>query len=122
MKELPNLEQKYAELFDTIKLLQEENQLLKEALKYSSMIELSQNKIKDIPSDTNNKNTNTNDMFEDTPNTKSKKEHDSPIKELIEKYEKQIKFRNIVIAKQNEEFKEKLKNSKNYDEKTDKKK
>ena len=72
MKELPNLEQKYAELFDTIKLLQEENQLLKEALKYSSMIELSQNKIKDIPSDTNNNNINTNNMFEEIPKSKSK--------------------------------------------------
>ena len=29
MKELPNLEQKYTDLFDTFKLLQEENNLLK---------------------------------------------------------------------------------------------
>ena len=29
MKELPNLEQKYTDLFDTVKLLQEENNLLK---------------------------------------------------------------------------------------------
>ena len=49
MKELPNLEQKYTDLFDTVKLLQEENNLLKEASKYSSMMELSQSKIKEIP-------------------------------------------------------------------------
>ena len=47
MKELPNLEQKYTDLFDTVKLLQEENNLLKEASKYSSMIEFSQSKIKE---------------------------------------------------------------------------
>ena len=29
IKELPNLEQKYTDLFDTFKLLQEENNLLK---------------------------------------------------------------------------------------------
>ena len=73
MKELPNLEQKYTDLFDTVKLLQEENHLLKEASKYSSMIELSQSKIKEIPSDTNINNTNTNDnIFDETPKTKSK--------------------------------------------------
>ena len=71
MKELPNLEQKYTDLFDTVKLLQEENHLLKEASKYSSMIELSQSKIKEIPSDTNINNTNTNDIFDETPKTKS---------------------------------------------------
>ena len=70
MKELPNLEQKYTDLFDTVKLLQEENHLLKEASKYSSMIELSQSKIKDIPSDTNVNNTNTNDFIDETPKTK----------------------------------------------------
>ena len=32
MKELPNLEQKYTDLFDTVKLLQEENHLLKQLL------------------------------------------------------------------------------------------
>ena len=73
MKELPNLEQKYTDLFDTVKLLQEENHLLKEASKYSSMIELSQSKIKEIPSDTNVNNTNTNDIFEETPKIKSQK-------------------------------------------------
>ena len=71
MKELPNLEQKYTDLFDTVKLLKEENHLLKEASKYSSMIELSQSKIKEIPSDTNINNTNTNDIFDETPKTKS---------------------------------------------------
>ena len=70
MKELPNLEQKYTDLFDTVKLLQEENHLLKEASKYSSMIELSQSKIKEIPSDTNN-NKNTKYIFDKTPKTKS---------------------------------------------------
>ena len=60
MKDLQNLEQKSTDLFDTVKLLQEENHLLKEASKYSSMIELSQSKIKDIPSDKNNNNTNNN--------------------------------------------------------------
>ena len=70
MKELPNLEQKYTDLFDTVKLLQEENNLLKEASKYSSMIEFSQSKIKDVPSETNINNTNTN-FFEDTPKTKT---------------------------------------------------
>ena len=46
--------------------------MLKEASKYSSMIELSQSKIKEIPSDTNNNNTNTN-IFEETPKVKSPK-------------------------------------------------
>ena len=57
MKELPNLEQKYTDLFETVKLLQEENHLLKEASKYSSLIELSQNKINDIQNDNNIDNT-----------------------------------------------------------------
>ena len=70
-KELPNLDQKYNDLFDMVKVLQDENHFLKEASKYSSMIELSQSKIKEIPSDTNINNTNTNDLFEETPKTKS---------------------------------------------------
>ena len=53
MKDLPTLEQKYEDLFDTIKLLQEENKLLKEARDYSSIIELSQNKLKNMENDEN---------------------------------------------------------------------
>ena len=64
MKELPNLEQKYTDLFETVKLLQEENHLLKEASKYSSLIELSQNKINDIQNDNN---------IDNIDNTKNKK-------------------------------------------------
>ena len=66
MKELPNLEQKYTDLFETVKLLQEENHLLKEASKYSSLIELSQNKINDIQNDNNI------DNIDSTKNKKTK--------------------------------------------------
>ena len=42
-----------------------------------------------------------------------KKEYENAIKDLIDKYEKQIKFMKTVLAKQSEEFEEKLKNSRN---------
>ena len=67
MKELPNLEQKYTDLFETVKLLQEENHLLKEASKYSSLIELSEGRIKDMSGGSNIKNLNS------TPNEKKTK-------------------------------------------------
>ena len=41
---------------------------------------------------------------------KLKNDYEKAIKELIEKYEKQIKFMKTVLAKQSEEFEEKLKN------------
>jgi len=41
-----------------------------------------------------------------------KKEYESAIKDLVEKYEKQITFMKTVLAKQSEEFEEKLKNIK----------
>ena len=44
-----------------------------------------------------------------------KKEYENAIKDLIDKYEKQIKFMKAVLAKQSEEFEEKLKNNKDLD-------
>ena len=41
-----------------------------------------------------------------------KKEYESSIKEIVEKYEKQIKFMKMVLVKQKEEYEEKLKNKK----------
>ena len=49
-----------------------------------------------------------------------KKEYESAIKEIIEKYEKQIKFMKMVSEKQIEEYKEKLKNSGNPEDKNEK--
>ena len=115
-----NLEKGDEKLLNELKQSREKEQKLSKELSeiqknYNEMKE-SNEKMKELAKETN---TMIKTAIESRENLK--KEYESAIKELIEKYEKQIKFMNMVVAKQKEEFKEKLKNSKNYDEKTDKK-
>ena len=115
-----NLEKGDEKLLNELKQSREKEQKLSKELSeiqknYNEMKE-SNEKMKELAKETN---AMIKTAIESRENLK--KEYESAIKELIEKYEKQIKFMNMVVAKQKEEFKEKLKNTKNYDEKTEKK-
>ena len=114
-----NLKKGDEKLLNELKQSKEKEQKLSKELSeiqknYNEMKE-SNEKMKELAKETN---TMIKTIIESRENLK--KEYESAIQELIEKYEKQIKFMNMVVAKQKEEFEEKLKKFKNYDEKTDK--
>jgi hypothetical protein len=83
------------------------NQQLSEIQKNYNEVKESNEKMKELAKETNNMIKTAIDSRDNL-----KKEYESAIKELIEKYEKQIKFMKTVLVKQSEEFEEKLKNKK----------
>ena len=96
MRELPDLEKKFTDLFETVKLLKEENDLLKQAKHYTTLLEKEEDKMKKI-------------QEEDTPtkneqNTKNKllEEEDDEKKNEPKIEEKKVVFKNISNDKINE--------------------
>ena len=81
------------------------NQELSEMQKNYNEIKASNDKMKELAKESNTMIKSAIDSRD-----KSKNDYEKAIKELIEKYEKQIKFMKTVLAKQSEEFEEKLKN------------
>ena len=81
------------------------NQELSEMQKNYNEIKASNDKMKELAKESNTMIKSAIDSRD-----KLKNDYEKAIKELIEKYEKQIKFMKTVLAKQSEEFEEKLKN------------
>ena len=81
------------------------NQELSEMQKNYNEIKASNDKMKELAKESNTMIKSAIDSRD-----KLKNDYEKAIKELIEKYEKQIKFMKTVLAKQREEFEEKLKN------------
>ena len=82
------------------------NQELSEMQKNYNEIKASNDKMKELAKESNTMIKSAIDSRD-----KLKNDYEKAIKELIEKYEKQIKFMKTVLAKQSEEFEEKLKNA-----------
>ena len=118
-KEVHNNEKCDEKLLSELKQSKEkENQLNKEL----SEIQKNYNDLKDNNEKMKDLAKETNAMIKTAIESRDnlKKEYESAIKEIIEKYEKQIKFMKMVSQKQIEEFKEKLKKYENSDEKNEK--
>ena len=81
------------------------NQELSEMQKNYNEVKASNDKMKELAKESNTMIKSAIDSRD-----KLKNDYEKAIKELIEKYEKQIKFMKTVLAKQSEEFEEKLKN------------
>ena len=96
MRELPNLEKKFTDLFETVKLLKEENDLLKQAKHYTTLLEKEEDKMKKIQEeDTPTKN-------EQNPKNSLLEEDDNEKKNEPKIEEKKVVFKNIPNDKINE--------------------
>ena len=82
------------------------NKELSEIQKNYNELKLDNEKMKSLAKETNGMIKSAIDSRDNL-----KKEYENSIKDLIDKYEKQIKFMKTVLAKQAEEFEEKLKNN-----------
>ena len=92
------------------------NKELSEVQKSYNELKENNEKMKELAKETNG-------MIKSTIDSRDalKKEYEDAIKDLIEKYEKQIKFMKTVLAKQALEFEEKLKNQENKENPDEKK-
>ena len=96
MRELPDLEKKFTDLFETVKLLKEENDLLKQAKHYTTLLEKEEDKMKKIQEeDTPTKN-------EQNPKNSLLEEDDNEKKNEPKIEEKKVVFKNIPNDKINE--------------------
>ena len=91
------------------------NKELSEIQKNYNELKLDNEKMKSLAKETNGMIKSAIDSRDNL-----KKEYENSIKDLIDKYEKQIKFMKTVLAKQAEEFEEKLKNNNNKNENNNK--
>ena len=98
MRELPDLEKKFTDLFETVKLLKEENDLLKQATHYSTLLEKEEDRMKKIQDETPEKYklNSKNLLLEDDDDVDDEKEKKPKIEE------KEIVFKNIPNNKINE--------------------